>query len=235
MGHFKNLFLNEITEFKINNLNPSETVIYSNHDFITHDATLNNNNDLLNLSYLCQVKSLNNLSEIYNEDKKYIIIYHNTSFLEFNSISKQLKSLKVTDYIKNKIDDFVDKYKIDKTVIGVHARGTDFTNESLSNYIGIIQNIILNNSERKILFCSDNVEWEMNIKNQFPENVIIRQKKDYVKKFNDSLGWVNNVYTSEESTIEGLVDIYLLSKTNFSHYNSESTFAKLSLYLQNEL
>jgi hypothetical protein len=235
MGQFKNLFSNEITEIKINNLNPSETVIYTNKDFITHDASLNNNNDLLNLSYLCEVKDLNRLNEIYSEDKKYILIYHNTSFLEINSISKQLKSLKVTDYIKNKIDDFVEMYKIDKTVIGVHARGTDFIHENISNYIQIIKNILLNNPKSKILFCSDSVEWESYIKNQFPENIIIRQKKDSVKKLNDNLGWINNVYTSEESTIEGLIDIYLLSKTNFLYYNPESTFAKLSIFLQNEL
>ena len=87
----------------------------------------------------------------------------------------------------------------------------------------------------KILFCSDNVEWEQEIKNYFPEKIIIRQKIDHVKKFDNNLGWVNNVFTSEESTIEGLIDIYLLSKTNFLHYNPDSTFAKLSKYLQYEL
>jgi hypothetical protein len=235
MGHFKNLFSNQITEFKINNLDPLETVIYSNHEFITYDASLNNNDELLNLSYLCQVKNLNSLSEIYNEDKKYIVIYHNTSFLEFDSIPKQLKSLKVTDYIENKINDFVNEYKINKSTIGIHARSTDFINENLSKYTQLIENILVNNPESKILFCSDDVTWESSIKTQFPKNIIIRQKKDYVKKFNDTLGWVNNVYTSEESTIEGLIDIYLLSKTNFLHYNPESTFAKLSIYLQNEL
>ena len=235
MGHFKNLFSNNITEFKLNNLNPSETVIYTNWEFITHDALLNNNDDLLNLSYTCEVKSLNNLSEIYTEEKKYVVIYHNTSFLEFDSIPKQLKLLQVTDYIKNKIDDIVNYYKIDKSIIGIHARSTDFINENLSKYTQIIKNILLNNPESKILFCSDDITWETSIKNQFPENIIIRQKKDYVKKLNETLGWVNNVYTSEESTIEGLIDIYLLSKTDFLHYNPDSTFAKLSIYLQNEL
>lgn len=235
MGKFENLFSNQIAEFEINSLDHSETVIYTNREYIIHDASLNNNNDLLNLSHLCQVKELGRLNEIYNENKKYIIIYHNTSFLELSSISKQLKSLQVTEYIRNKIEDFVETCKIDKDVIGIHARGTDFISEDLSKYTRTIKNILLNNSDSKILFCSDNVEWESNIKNQFPENIIIRQKKDYVKKFNNNIGWINNVYTSEESTIEGLIDIYLLSKTNFLYYNPESTFAKLSIYLQNEL
>ena len=235
MGRFENLFLNDINQFKVKNLDPLNTVIYTNPGYIVHDASLNNNKDLLELSYLCQVKSLDRLNEISNEEKKYIVIYNNTSFLEStNSISKQLKSLKVTDNIKNKINDFVEEYKIDRTVTGIHARGTDFINENLSDYIQIIKNILLNNPECKIFFCSDNVEWETHIKNKFPENIIIRQKKDYVKKSNDNLGWVNNVYTSEESTIEGLIDIYLLSKTNFLFYNHASTFAQLSIHLQNE-
>lgn len=235
MGQFKNLFSTEITEFEIKNLDPSETVIYTNREYIMHDASLNNNHDLLNLSHLCQVKGLNQLDEVYVENKKYILIYHNTSFLDSKSISKQLKSLRVTDYIKNKIEDFVEINKINKDVIGIHARSTDFMGEDLLEYSRKIENILSNKSDSKIFFCSDNVEWESNIKNQFTENIFIRQKNDYIKKFNNNLGWINNVYTSEDSTIEGLIDAYLLSKTNFLFYNPESTFAKLSIYLQNEL
>lgn len=235
MGKFNVLFKNDITEFKIEHFNPSETTIYSNREFITHESLLNNNNNFLNLSYNCEVKTLDRLNEIYYDDKKYIIIYHNTSFLEHSSIPKQLKSLVVTDNIKSKIDSFIYENKIDNSVIGIHARGTDFINSNLSEYVRIINNILLNNTENKILFCSDNVEWEQEIKNYFPEKIIIRQKIDHVKKFDNNLGWVNNVFTSEESTIEGLIDIYLLSKTNFLHYNPDSTFAKLSKYLQYEL
>ena len=94
MGRFENLFLTDIEQFKVKNLDPLNTVIYTNPGYIVHDSSLNNNNDLLELSYLCQVKSLDRLNEISNEEKKYIVIYNNTSFLEStNSISKQLKSL----------------------------------------------------------------------------------------------------------------------------------------------
>ena len=71
------------------------------------------------------------------------------------------------------------------------------------------------------------MEWEKYVKQTFPDNIIVREKNSFVEKYDINKGWINNVLTTEESVVEGLIDIYLLSKTNFLHYNSESTFAKI--------
>jgi hypothetical protein len=227
MANFNSLFDNNFKFFEIPNLDPTDTVIYSQREFIEHDANLNNNIDLLELSKKCDFKSLNLMSHLEKENKKNIIIYHNTSFISDELISNQLKQLKPTKYVLSEVDDFCKKNLIDSNVVGIHARSTDFVNSNLSDYTDKIINSIKNNSQIKILFCSDNVNWERHVKISFPNNIIIREKKSFVEKHDIHRSWINNVLTTEESVVEGLIDIYLLSKTNFLHYNPESTFAKI--------
>lgn len=233
MGDFKNLFINsEIEMVNIGDLNPNDVVIYTEPWYITHDYELNKNPDLFNLSQKCEVKTLDRMNEIYDELKKYIIIYDNTIFLELNNVSLKLKSLIPTNYINDRVKNISEEFNLNKNVLGIHARATDFVGETLDKYEIVIDSIINNNSNQKILFCSDSLDWETNIVNKYPKNIIIRPKKDYITKINEGAGWINNAHTSEDSVIEGLIDIYLLSKTNFIMYNPNSTFAKIVNYLQ---
>ena len=233
MGDFKNLFINsDIEIIDINSLNPNDVVIYTEPWYITHDFELNKNPDLFVLSQKCEVKTLDKMNEIYSELKKYVIIYENTIFLELNDIPSKLKSLTPTTYISDKVTILSEELGLNKNVLGIHARGTDFIGETLDKYEIAINNIINNNPNQKVLFCSDSLEWETNILNKYPNNIIIRPKKDYITKINEGTGWINNAHTSEDSVIEGLIDIYLLSKTNFIMYNPNSTFAKIVNFLK---
>ena len=155
----------------------------------------------------------------------------NTIFLELNNISSKLKSLIPTNYINDRVENLSEQFNLNKDVLGIHARATDFIGETLDKYEIAINSIINNNPSQKILFCSDSLEWETNIVNKYPNNIIVRLKKDYITKINEGTGWINNAHTSEDSVIEGLIDIYLLSKTNFIMYNPNSTFAKIVNYL----
>lgn len=226
-GEFNSLFDNKISfDLKsLLNVNPSEISIYTNESYLLHDYNLNKNPDLHDLYLKVGVTELNLINKIYNDNRKFIIIYDNNSFLGLSQIYQSLKTLTPTQFILNYINNFVLENNINKSVVGVHARGTDFIDESLDIYIDSVSKIISQNVNVKIFFCSDSFEWEQKIKEKFPNNIIIRKKLDFVKKINETSTWVNNVYTSEQSVIEGLIDIYLLSKTTFTTYNPRSTFA----------
>jgi hypothetical protein len=227
MGQFKNLFLNDIQEIDISVLNPNDCVIYSKPEYVYHDATLNGINHLLNMYNLIGCRPLDEISTNINHSKKFIIVYNNTFLSGFEDVSNFLKELNPIKNLKNIIDAFATKNKITKETIGVHARSTDFLNSSIEPYLNQVNNFVSSNKHIKILFCSDNPEWEAEMYLKYPNNIIIREKKDNVTKQNKNSSWANNALTSEVAVQEAIIDIFLLAKTNFLIYNKDSTFGKL--------
>lgn len=231
MGKFKNLFCNQITEIDITTLNPNDVVIYSDPSYITHDANLNNFFGLLNLYNVVGCLSIDQINNI-DESKSYAIVYNNTTIPKYENISEFIKSLTPIDCLMDVINNFIDKNNIDKSVFGIHARSTDFTNTNIKPYDQYVETLVSNNKNIKILFCSDNPDWEGHMYYKYPNNIIIREKKDIVKKLNVDAGWTNNAHTSETAVQEAIIDLYLLSKTNFVVYNNDSTFAHMVNYLK---
>ena len=230
---FNALFNNNVLQIDLNDLKPEDVSIYSNESYIIGDYKLNKEPSLFNLFNKVGTKDLSRLNEIYQDDKKYIIIYDNHFFLNLERSSSLLNFLDPIDSIKNYVSIFSKKYNISSEVLGIHARGTDFIEENLNGYIKIIKDFILVNSMVKIFFCSDNGKWESKVSSYFPNNVIVRKKNSYIKRKNIFSNWVNNIHRSETSVIEGLIDIHLLSMTNFTVYNKKSTFAQLVTHLKN--
>jgi hypothetical protein len=171
------------------------------------------------------------LHDVYLDPKKYIIIYDNKLFLNLVDCASFFNVLLLDSEIELRINDFTKSNNIDNTVFGIHARGTDFINEKLDTYLDSVKKLIELDKSCKILFCSDSQKWESKVKEKFPNNVITRKKNSHPKKNNFLKGWSNNIHRSEASVIEAIIDIYLLSKTNFIVYNSHSTFAQIALHL----
>ena len=230
-AEFNNLYSNEIINFDLKDLDPSEVSIYSNVEYIVGDMNMYKDSSLFNLYNKVGIKNLSQLSDVYEDGKKYIIIYDNNLFLDLIDIQSFLKFLEPVSNIKNSIDDFVSLNKLNYDVLGIHARGTDFVNDKLDDSLSIINEYILADNNCRILFCSDSQSWETKVKNKFPNNIIVRKKNGYSKKSNFFRGWSNNTHRSEASVIEGIIDIYLLSYTNLVVYNEQSTFAQLVKYL----
>ena len=231
---FNSLFKNNILQIQLKDLKPEDVSIYSNESYIIGDNELNKDSSLFNLFNKVGAKDLSRLNEIYQDDKKYIIIYDNHFFLNLEKSSLLLNFLEPIDSIMNEVDMFSKKNNISSEILGIHARGTDFIEENLKGYIKIINDYIAFDSMIKILFCSHNGKWETKIHSKFPNNVIIRKKNSYIKRKNIFLNWVNNIHRSETSVIEGLIDIHLLSITKFTVYNKKSTFAQLVNHLKNK-
>ena len=173
---------------------------------------------------------------IKEEILKLPIKYSNKSKIpeDFNitrTVNHLLK-LKPKREIIDKVSGFVNQYNIDSNVMGLHIRKTDSSEEvDLNFWI----NTILSNPSKRYFVCSDS-EAEENKFKYFP-NVIVHPKQEYVRtKWRDK-PWIysndkgyKNVVRSEESVIEALHDLLILSHTNIQDTNKYSTFLQLAKY-----
>jgi hypothetical protein len=230
MTHFNDLFLDDIEMLSYDDISKLENVsIYSEAAYIRHDASLNGNPALLNLFNKFGCKTLDQTVHIGSDEAQNIIVYDNNFFGSFDITTAHtfIKSLIPLDIIQKKIDDFLNINPIDKTWIGVHARGTDFepSGVNVHTYINRMQQY----SGRNFFVCSDSLDYENTMKQTMP-NVLFYKKDSYVSR-GSAAGWHNNVITPMESVQDSLLDIYLLSKTDIQIYNTASTFAEIAKIL----
>lgn len=230
-GIFNKLFTNAYDNIERDWLHSvTNAKIYSHQSYIDHDARTYNNNQLQTLSTKFPVVSLDRCHEILNDTTETIIVYDN-GFLPGIDMSKTTEFFKVlnpVDEIKQTVAQFCRENNINKTVIGVHARGTDFEPSGVSaeHYLNQIRQHV--KPGRKFLLCSDSKEYEDYIRNALPEHIITIPKKNYVTKSVEG-SWVNNVSTPHDSVKDALIDMYTLAETSFLLYNNASTFAHVIL------
>ncbi len=229
--HFHDLFKNDIENFDNESIKQLDSVhIYTERPYISHDANLNNLNGLLTLSGRFEVSPLTETPNIRSNRLNNIITYNNTYLNGYDqgACNNYLKELIPVDYVKEEVESFCRTHSIDKSFTGVHCRGTDFESGSsqIQSYLTTMSGF-----NGKFFVCSDSLDYEQAIKNTFGNRVIFRHKRSYVYKENPSSSWTNNVQTPKESVLESLIDLYILSKTNFQIYNKNSSFAHLALAL----
>lgn len=137
------------------------------------------------------------------------------------------RELKFIDNIRNFSEMFAKRHSINAFTIGVHLRATDF-----NTYIPKFDKEykwISEQPEQKFFVLSDDPSIEKKFNKL--ENVIIRRKEHYVQRQNENLGWCENIERTQESVMDALIDLTILSKTNIM-VNSPSSFLKTSLLLQ---
>ena len=157
-------------------------------------------------------------------------LYNNNwipEWIDEKSIVNIGKDLIFSDSIKRFAEIFTSKHGINRFTVGIHLRATDF-----NTYIPKFDKEykwIKDQPEQKFFVLSDdpNVEKKFNAL----DNVVVRRKDHYVEKGNENAGWCGNVERSEESVMDALIDLTILSKTNIM-VNSPSSFLKTSLILQ---
>jgi hypothetical protein len=160
------------------------------------------------------------------------IIVYNNSFLDgysFKEVIKEIHGLEPLDFLRKEIDEFASANGINRSVIGVHARGTDFE-PSGTNVNTYIEKMRMIDNNLRFFVCSDSLEYEQAIEAEFRGRVIFRRKKSYVYKETNG-SWQNNVQTPKESVQDSLIDLYLLGRTNFKVFHPDSTFAHLAQIL----
>ena len=162
-----------------------------------------------------------------------IIIYAPSSKIlsENDDDENLLERLSPTIPIQNRIQEFTARLQINKKIMGVHARGTDFGIHA-DAYAQQIQKAINHNPNQRFLVCSDDRAYEQTLKAQFPEQVIVRPKSAWMQKRDASLPWaLGNIDTSEASVTDALIDLYLLASTQFAIYHESSAFAQIGSLL----
>ena len=199
-----------------------------------HESSLNGLNNLLSISRKYTPKNIGQFNPNNLTHKNTIVFYNNfIGNVSTETIIENFNKLEPKKEITERINNVINELGIDKSVIGIHGRATDFVNEKIDKYYQIVDTELKTNKNQKFLFCSDDPEWEKSMKNRYPNNVLIREVKDSVYKANNDRPYNNNVMTPLEAVIDGYVDIVLLSKTNFKYFNGLSTFGSLVNILQN--
>ena len=174
--------------------------------------------------------NLDKTSKIINDNNDLIVVYSN-DYLN-GCTAKECKAffdwLTPINVIEEKLQKLQKHLQLDKTFVGVHARGTDYEcgGVTVKTYLERMDAEYKKNKNVKFFVCSDSLEYETIIKNSFPQ-VYINKKENYVFKANNDSDWRNNVQRPLESVQDALVDMYLLSKTNFKIYHPNSTFAHI--------
>ena len=145
-----------------------------------------------------------------------------------------VKTLKLKKNIQDKIDNLTATIGLNKDVLGIHERRTDFLrNKTDSENKNIvlrrkINDIISNNPSQKIFLASDDINIREDFARIFPTNVII-YKQSAEPIFKDSTSYHSGCYElcdnakmerSGEFVINGVIDLYLLGRTTFKEeYN----------------
>jgi hypothetical protein len=227
---FESIFCVNIknTQHNINELFSS----YKNNLFLIHE---NQTNIALQRQVYPTEEMVNNL---ISELSEYIIYYHNSipDFLDKEQILTTLAGIKINPTILDSVELFCRQENINKGVIGLHLRKTDYSSLVDEN---LIHELINNNVDKKFFICSDDKETEITFAKY--KNVIVRPKEFYTEKLDIEKGWngsiidkegrsfIFNVNRSENSVIEGFKDLLVLSRTtiNMETVSSFLKFAKL--------
>ena len=183
-----------------------------------------------------------NIDEEHILDNKCPIIKYTDNLIptfmdlaEFGKIAKELESYfceNITQQINNVL---LDK-KINKDVLSIHERRTDFVfhdahkRELDEKLICKINNIIANNKDQKIYIACDDNEVKINVGKLYPNNIICMNNnsnpffKDNYNKYSGHDDLCNNqgMWRLEDFVIKGLVELYVLSYTNLKIENCSS-------------
>ena len=145
-----------------------------------------------------------------------------------------LKTLEPVAALQRRIDDWVDELGITREIMGVHARGTDF-GIGAKAYARQMVKALEQNQKQRFLVCSEDERYEQILKQVLKDNVCIRPKSDWIAKIAPHKGWaLSNMHTSPASIMETVVDLYLLSHSDFRIYHESSGFAQICKILASE-
>ena len=172
-------------------------------------------------------------NSIINTNKKYLFFISNG-----NKISKKI------NIIVNMINKLQLKFKINLQNIkeipskGLHIRYTDRTNiNDVDTKIKYIEKKFNDLLKDNIYICCDEKAIIDNLKKKY--NIITLNTISYVEKFDDKLDWLShplqhiikykyNIFRSEESCIDSIKELYLLSQCEATSNLKKSTFYIIS-------
>lgn len=167
----------------------------------------------------------------YNLEGKNIVIFNN-NFLD--GVDRIKSNIWIGGLIpKKEIALKIDKIAIDlglnKDIIGVHARGSDF-GTTIDYYLSKINEILSKDKNKMFFISTEDKTFEDQIISRFPNNVIYRIKDNYISKANNDLAWnnYNSFAITKNHAQEAIEDMFLLAKTDIQIYHPVSTFCEIA-------
>lgn len=192
--------------------------------FLTHYRWKNSNFSHVFDQNLESIKIIKSMKQNILYNHNYLPEYFND-----DQVIKKLKSIKINENILKTAYNFYKSKNMDKSVIGIHLRRTDsnYSEEDTKMKLDFVKK----NQDKRFFICSD----DPNAENLFKEykNVIIFPKTKYVEKIEKDKDWYGfkdrsrnnnyyNIFRSEESVIQGCIDLLILSQTNLEFLESIS-------------
>lgn len=167
----------------------------------------------------------------YDDNQDNVIVYHNNFLptVDKNDAEEFLLNLKPVKEIQDKIDYYVSSLGLNKSVMGIHARGTDF-GVTVVPYINAVKGILQVYPNQKFFLSTEDPEIEKTFVDVYPDNIILRKKENYIVRDNPELPWNdhNSFSITTRHAQEGIEDIYLLAHTNISVFHPLSSFAEIA-------
>tara|TARA_B100001996_G_scaffold372903_1_gene349789 strand:+ start:15 stop:920 length:906 start_codon:yes stop_codon:yes gene_type:complete len=200
--------------------------------------------------------SMQQVVDFYNQSGKDKLVYNHDSIPPYagwieirkpktttqygvtEEILEVVRRLKFTEAITSKADVFLQHYN--EEFSGIHLRNTDFYGPDKPKYDELEQ-MVKDNPDTHYFICSDDQELEERFTSN--ANAFAFPKNKYVEKLTDDGHWRANIegpdgeeYSfnierSDESVIEAMVDLLILSRSTIIP-TSESTFLKTALLMQ---
>lgn len=187
--------------------------------------------------------SIDHVASFCLETLKDNIVYNNDSipyYFDQNTIIDTIKTLSFTEQIIQRAEDFISSNNLSEGFCGVHLRNTDFYDPHKPDFDGLY-NMIQSNLDKNYFVCSDDKELEDKF-NQL-DNVFVFPKTKYVEKLTEEGDWRSvivdevgveypfNVERSDESVIQAMIDLTILSKSDIIK-TSDSSFLKTAILLK---
>ncbi len=205
--------------------------IYANIKEVADQALISGGKSLRSIVQKWGVSEIDAMAMDDIED--HLIVYAPTSQIGTlaDDSDNLLGLLEPTVPVQKRIRELRSHLNINKSVMGVHARGTDFDIPS-DVYGRQMHKAISQNANQTFFVCSDDLAYEHALKTKFPDRVIVRSKSAWRQKKDSKQPWVlGNVDTSSVSVEEALVDLYLLAETQFEIYHESSAYAQTGAWL----
>ncbi len=233
---FKNIFKNDYD-------NIDQNLSYFNNNYVHHSFVMHTNSKNLpcEIKYPNSFNSIQDIVDYYNQSNKQKFVYNNCTIPDYcfnDDLKKIVKTLKFTDKIVDKVNKFIKN--IDDEFVGIHLRNTDFHDNEKRKF-DQIESLVKINSDINYFICSDDKKLEERFTKN--DNAFAYSKIKYVEKLTDDGEWRDtvvddggneysfNIERSDESVIDAMVDLLILSKSTIMH-TSDSTFLKTALLIQ---
>ncbi len=179
---------------------------------------------------------------IEGSDKDNIVYNHDAipkyAYGEGGSLQRIVKSLEFAEGITSRTEVFLQHYN--EEFSGIHLRNTDFYGPDKPKY-DKLEVMVKDNPDTHYFICSDDQELEERFTAH--ANAFAFPKNKYVEKLTDDGHWratiegpdgeeyAFNIERSDESVIEAMVDLLVLSRSTIIP-TSESTFLKTAQLIQ---